>query len=121
MLVDPGSGRGMIWLPFACLILTAMCIAHCRPQLAATLVDPGSGRGMNVLTTAPGVQFYSGNFLDGSLRSKGGAAYVKHAGLCLETQGFPNAINTPNFPSVVLRPGEEYRHTVVYQFFTEQS
>ncbi|PRW60803.1 Squalene synthase isoform A [Chlorella sorokiniana] len=96
-------------------------MASDTPQLAATLVDPGSGRGMNVLTTAPGVQFYSGNFLDGSLRSKGGAAYVKHAGLCLETQGFPNAINTPNFPSVVLRPGEEYRHTVVYQFFTEQS
>ncbi|KAL4447516.1 hypothetical protein ABPG75_004735 [Micractinium tetrahymenae] len=87
------------------------------PQLAATLVDPASGRGMNVLTTAPGVQFYSGNFLDGSLRGKGGAAYPKHAGLCLETQGFPNAINTPSFPTVVLRPGEEYRHTVIYQFF----
>lgn len=91
------------------------------PQLAATLVDPASGRGMNVLTTAPGVQFYSGNFLDGSLRGKGGAAYPKHAGLCLETQGFPNAINTPNFPSVVLRPGEEYRHAVVYHFFQDQS
>ncbi|GAB4816199.1 hypothetical protein N2152v2_003245 [Parachlorella kessleri] len=87
------------------------------PQLAATLLDPKSGRGMDVLTTAPGVQFYSGNFLDGSLTGKGGAVYQKHAGLCLETQGFPDAINQPGFPSVVLRPGEEYRHTVVYRFF----
>ncbi|EFN50643.1 hypothetical protein CHLNCDRAFT_55668 [Chlorella variabilis] len=91
--------------------------ARDKPQLAATLVDPESGRGMHVLTTTPGVQFYSGNSLDGSLRGKGGATYNKHAGLCLETQGFPNAINQPNFPSVVLRPGEEYRHVLVYQFF----
>lgn len=91
------------------------------PQLAATLVDPGSGRGMHVLTTTPGVQFYSGNFLDGTLQGKGGAVYQKHAGLCLETQGFPNAINQPNFPSVVLRPGEAYRHVLAYQFFNASS
>jgi len=89
-----------------------------QPQLAATLVDHGSGRGMNVLTTAPGLQFYSGNFLNGTLKGKGGAIYAQHAGLCLETQGFPNAINQPKFPSVVLRPGEKYRHVVIYQFFS---
>ncbi|PSC74817.1 Galactose mutarotase [Micractinium conductrix] len=89
-------------------------MASDMPQLAATLYHPPSGRGMNVSTTAPGMQFYSGNFLDGTLSGKGGAVYKQHAGLCLETQGFPNAINQDSFPNVVLRPGEEYRHLVVY-------
>lgn len=75
-----------------------------------------------MLTTAPGVQLYSGNFLptDGSLRGKGGAVYAQHGGLCLETQGFPDSINQPGFPSVVLRPGEQYRHVLVYEFFNSQ-
>ena len=91
----------------------------CRPKLAATLYDPGSGRNMDVFTTAPGLQLYSGNFLNGSLIGKGGFRYPQHAAICLETQGFPNAINTPSFPSMVLRPGQAYRHVVQYKFTTK--
>jgi aldose 1-epimerase len=69
-------------------------------------------------TTEPGVQLYTGNFLDGSLTGKGGVVYGKHAGFCLEAQKFPNAVNTPGFPSVVLRPGETYRQITVYAFST---
>ena len=63
---------------------------------------------MEIHTTQPGVQFYNGNFLDGSITGKGGKVYVKHYGFCLETQHFPDSPNQPNFPSTVLRPGEEY-------------
>ena len=70
---------------------------------------------MTVFTTAPGMQFYSGNFLDG-VRGKGGACYMRHHGLCLETQGFPDAVNQPNFPSVILEPDAKYEHTIVYRF-----
>lgn len=83
---------------------------------AARLYDPGSGRVLELLTTEPGVQFYSGNFLDGSLIGRGGVAYQKYAGLCLEPQHFPDAPNHANFPSTVLRPGEVYRHVSVYRF-----
>jgi galactose mutarotase-like enzyme len=86
------------------------------PHLAARVHEPTSGRVMEVLTTEPGVQFYSGNFLDGKVKGKGGAAYVKHAGLCLETQHFPDSVNHDNFPSVILRPGKTYRTTTVYRF-----
>lgn len=73
---------------------------------------------MKLYTTAPAVQLYSGNFLDGSLVGKYGVRYPRYGGLCLETQGFPDAINQPNFPSVVLRPEfGEYRHAVVYEFY----
>jgi aldose 1-epimerase len=72
---------------------------------------------MEFLTTEPGVQFYSGNFMDGSLSGRGGA-YVKHAALCLETQHFPDSIHQPDFPSVVLRPGETFSSTTVYRFTT---
>lgn len=83
----------------------------------ATLVDPGSGRKMTVLTTEPGLQFYSGNFLDGSLTdTKNGTKYVQHAALCLETQHFPDSPNEPGFPSTILEPGQTYRQTTVYQF-----
>lgn len=92
-------------------------MASDKPKLAATLLDPRSGRAMDLLTTAPGVQFYSGNFLDGGHVGKGGVRYVQHAGLCLETQGFPNAINEPRFPSVVLQPQDTYRHEIVYRFY----
>lgn len=87
------------------------------PRLAASVFHRKSGRAMDVLTDAPGVQFYTGNFLDGSIVGKGGARYGKHAGLCLETQGFPNAVNAPLFPSVVLQPGETYRHIMVHRFY----
>ncbi|KXZ52200.1 hypothetical protein GPECTOR_10g831 [Gonium pectorale] len=97
--------------------ITKNGMASEKPKLAATLVDPVSGRGMELLTTAPGVQFYSGNFLDGGSVGKGGVRYGKHAGLCLETQGFPDSINQPNFPSVVLQPQDTYRHELVYRFF----
>ena len=83
--------------------------------LCADAYDPGSGRRMKVYTNAPGIQLYSGNFVQGTV-GKGGIAYVKHAGFCLETQHFPNAINTPNFPSVLLEPGELYQHTMLLQF-----
>jgi aldose 1-epimerase len=82
----------------------------------ATILEPTTGRVMEVSTTQPGVQFYTGNFLDGSLTGKGGEAYEMHAGFCLEAQDFPNAINEPSFPSCVLRPGESYRQATVYKF-----
>jgi len=82
----------------------------------ARLRGPRSGRVMEVLTTEPGVQVYAGNFLDGSLRGKGGRAYPRRAGLCLETQHFPDSPNRPEFPSTVLRPGERYRSTTIYRF-----
>lgn len=83
---------------------------------AATLRDAESGRSMTVSTTEPGLQFYSGNFLDGTIRGKGGQVYGHRAALCLETQHFPNSPNRPDFPSAVLRPGEEYRSQTMYRF-----
>ena len=88
---------------------------------AAQVFEPASGRVMDVWTTQPGVQFYSGNMLDGSLRGKGGRVYAKHTGFCLETQHFPDSPNQPQFPSTVLRPGETYRHTTIYQFGVRQA
>ncbi|MFP5042031.1 aldose epimerase family protein [Parasediminibacterium sp. JCM 36343] len=83
----------------------------------ATVYHAASGRLMEVYTTEPGIQFYSGNFLDGTLtNTKGGAKYVKHAALCLETQHFPDSPNEPSFPSTILKPGETYTHTTVYKF-----
>lgn len=87
---------------------------------AARLANPRSGRVMEVLTTQPGVQLYTANFFDGALKGKRGAAYAKHAGVCLETQHFADAIHHPHFPSVVLRPGETYRHTTIYKFSIQQ-
>lgn len=87
---------------------------------AARVVDPGSGRVMDVHASQPGIQFYTANKLDGTVIGKGGAAYGKHAGLCLETQHFPDAPNQPAFPSIVLRPGDEYRHRAVYRFSVER-
>jgi len=87
---------------------------------AAWVLAPESGRTLEVLTTEPGLQLYSGNFLDGSIVGKGGEAYGRRAGLCLETQGFPDAPHQPGFPSVVLRPGEIYRTKTVYRFGIER-
>lgn len=84
---------------------------------AAVLTDPDSGRVMTVSTTAPGIQFYNGFKLGEQAKvGKGDNLYPACAALCLETQAFPNAVNTPAFPSVVLRPGEQYRHTTTYAF-----
>jgi len=84
--------------------------------LAATLFEPQSGRLLEVRTTEPGVQFYSGNFLNGSVTGKSGHAYQRRAGLCLETQHFPDAPNQPSFASTILRPGATFRSTTVYRF-----
>lgn len=85
-------------------------------NVAARLVEPKSGRVMEVQTTEPGIQFYAGNLLDGSLTGKAGRRYVKHSGLCLETQHYPDSPNQPQFPSTVLRPGATYRQTTIYRF-----
>jgi aldose 1-epimerase len=86
------------------------------PEFAAELYDPVSGRVMQLYTTEPGLQFYSGNFLDGTLKGRGGQAYIKHAGLCLEPQHFPDSPNQPQFPDTILRPGETYRQTSIFKF-----
>jgi aldose 1-epimerase len=90
-----------------------------KPFLAARVKDPKSGRVMEVLTTEPGVQFYTGNFLDGKVKGKGGVAYQKHAGFCLEAQHFPDSVNQPSFPSVILKPDEKYQQTTIYKFSAE--
>ncbi len=87
---------------------------------AAMLAHPGSGRTLTVQTTKPGVQFYSGNFLNGALYGPSGRAYRQSDGLALETQFFPNSPNEPSFPSPVLRPGEDYRHTTILTFGVEE-
>jgi aldose 1-epimerase len=83
---------------------------------AATVYEPTTGRTMEVTTDEPGVQFYTGNFLDGSLKGKDGVVYGKHAGFCLETQHFPDSPNQPKFPSTILKPGETYHTTTSYTF-----
>jgi aldose 1-epimerase len=89
-------------------------------RAVARLKDPKSGRVMTISADQPGVQFYSGNFLDGSINGKG-ATYGQHTGLCLETQKFPNAINVPAWQDqVILRPGRTYRHVMVHKFSVEQ-
>ena len=85
-------------------------------KLAARLSESTTGRVVEILTTQPGIQFYNGNFLDGSLVGKRGVAYEKYAGLCLEPQHFPDAPNHPNFPSTILRPGEEYNQSTIIRF-----
>ncbi len=85
---------------------------------AARLADPVSGRVMEIATTEPGVQFYSGNFLDGRLRGAHGQAYRQGDGVCLETQHYPDSPNRPEFPSTVLRPGETFKSTTVHRFST---
>ena len=88
-------------------------------SLAARVEEPTSGRVLEVLTTEPGVQFYTGNFLDGTIKGKGGKLYQQRAGFCLETQHFPDSPNHANFPSTVLKPGQKYGTTTVYKFSTK--
>ena len=83
---------------------------------AARVFDPASGRTLEVTTDQPGIQLYTGNLLDGSLTGKGGTVYGPHAGFCLETQHFPDSPNQPGFPSTILRPGEVFQSTTIYQF-----
>ena len=85
-------------------------------ELAARVHEPTSGRVMEILTTEPGIQFYSGNFLDGSLTGKSGGVYAKRHGFCLETQHFPDSPNKPHFPSVILRPGDHYTQETIHRF-----
>jgi len=86
-------------------------------ELIASVYHAGSGRHMEVFTTQPGIQFYTGNFLDGTLKNtREGMKYVKHAALCLETQHFPDSPNQSSFPNTILKPGETYHETTVYKF-----
>jgi aldose 1-epimerase len=87
-------------------------------SLAAEVYEPESGRLIQAYTTEPGIQFYSGNFLDGSMVGYNGTRYNKHYGLCLEAQHYPDSPNQPNFPAVVLDPGEKYTQLTVYKFST---
>lgn len=88
------------------------------PALVARVFEPASGRVLEVDTTEPGMQFYSGNSLHPGIIGKGGRSYCKHAGFCLETQRFPDSPNRPEFPSIILRPGREYRSRTIYRFGT---
>jgi aldose 1-epimerase len=85
-------------------------------ELAARASDPKSGRVLEMLTTEPGVQLYTGNFLNGSVKGKDSVMYEPYAGFCLEAQHFPDAVHHENFPSIILRPGETYRQTTIYRF-----
>ena len=88
--------------------------------LAARVHDPKSGRVLEVLTTQPGLQFYTGNFLDGTAKGKGGKVYAYRGGLCLETQHFPDSPNHPDFPTTELKPGQTFESTTVFRFLTEK-
>jgi aldose 1-epimerase len=87
--------------------------------LQARVVEPTSGRVMEVWSDEPGLQFYAGNFLDGTINGKGGVAYQIHTGFCMEPQHYPDSPNKPNFPSVELKPGQTYHNTIVYKFSVE--
>jgi aldose 1-epimerase len=89
-------------------------------EFAARARDPESGRTLEVLTTEPGIQFYAGNFLDGTLIGTSGKTYRQSYGFALETQHFPDSPNRPEFPSTVLRPGEVYETTTIYAFSTDR-
>jgi aldose 1-epimerase len=84
--------------------------------LAARVEEPESGRVLEVLTTEPGIQFYTANFLDGTIRGKGGEIYARRSALCLETQHFPDSPNHQTFPSTILKPGDRFQSTTVYRF-----
>jgi aldose 1-epimerase len=87
----------------------------------ATIEEPVSGRIVEISSTQPGVQFYSGNFLDGTIKGKGGKIYRRHYGLCLETQHFPDSPNQSSFPNTILQPGEKFKEVTVYRFGVSKS
>ena len=86
-----------------------------KPRLAARVYEPKTGRVLEMFTTEPGVQLYTANYLN-MTQAKGGAAYGRHQGFCLEAQHFPDSVHHPSFPSTILKPGETYRQTTVYKF-----
>ena len=88
-------------------------------HLAARVSEPMSGRILELYTNQPGMQFYTGNHLD-RIRGKNGTLYQAHSGLCLETQGYPNAINQPNFPSILVEPGQVYHHRMLFRFSVQK-
>jgi aldose 1-epimerase len=90
-----------------------------RLKLAARAYEPMTGRILEVRTTEPGIQFYSGNFLDGTITGKGGQVYQKRYGFCLEPQHFPDSPNQPKFPTTALKPGQRYATTTVYKFLAK--
>jgi aldose 1-epimerase len=87
--------------------------------LMARVTEPTTGRVLEVLSTEPGLQFYSGNFLDGTLKGKNGQVYQFRSGFCMEPQHYPDSPNRPEFPSVVLKPGQTYHNTIVFRFSTQ--
>ena len=87
--------------------------------MLARVSDSDSGRVMEVWSTEPALQFYTGNFLDGTIKGKGGWVYQKHAGFCMEPQHYPDSPNQPKFPSTELKPGETYKNTIIYRFSTQ--
>lgn len=91
-----------------------------KVRLMARVTEPTSGRVLEVFSSEPGLQFYSGNFLDGTLTGKGGWVYQFRNGFCMEPQHFPDSPNQPNFPSVVLKPGQVYHNTIIYRFSVQQ-
>jgi aldose 1-epimerase len=108
--IKKGPGYDHNW------VLNAGAAGGSNLAVAARLTDPKSGRTLEIQTTEPGLQFYSGNFLDGSITGKGGHVYGKRSALCLETQHFPDSPNHPNFPSTILRPGKTYESRTVFHF-----
>lgn len=100
-------------------VLDSFSKGAAAPTLAATVREPDSGRVLEVHTTEPGVQFYSGNFLDRTRVGKSGRAYARRTGFCLETQHFPDSANQPTFPSIILHPGQTLRSTTVFRFSTQ--
>nr|ADO28178.1 aldose 1-epimerase [Ictalurus furcatus] len=106
-LPGPGFDHNFcLWLPGQ----------HKQEMKCARVVHPGTGRVLELSTTQPGVQFYTSNFLDGTVGGKEGTSYPKHSAFCLETQNWPDAVNQPQFPEALLRPGEEYTHTTRFTF-----
>ena len=89
-------------------------------QLAAKLVCPATGIGVEVYTNEPGIQVYTGNFLNGTVTGKGGIVYNKRASVCLETQHYPDSPNKPQWPSVILEPGQTYHSECIYKFTVEK-
>ena len=94
-------------------------VASAVARLAARATEPTSGRVMEVYSDQPGLQFYAGNFLDGTLTGKDGKVYQRRTAFCMEPQHFPDSPNKPGFPSVELKPGQTYHSTIVYKFSTQ--
>ena len=110
MQIKFGGGYDHAW------ILASQNTEGAGLRVAAVVTEPTSGRSMEVLTTEPAVQFYTGNFLNGTVTGKGGVIYKKRSGLCLETEHYPDSPNQPKFPTTTLKPGETYKTTTVYRF-----